>query len=137
MFLRRIVRVVFAMVLLAAVASPVGARSRYVDAIPNGAVFECANCHVDPGGGGTRTTFGNAFSANGDVWTATLANKDSDGDGWSNGVELQDVNGTWQSGQPNPGNSSLVANPGSNGSVPPVAVELVTWSAIKSLYRGS
>ena len=137
MVVRRMVIVVSAVVFIAAVASRVGARSRFVAEIPNGTVFECSNCHVDPGGGGTRTAFGNAFSSNGDVWTSTLATKDSDGDGYSNGLELQDVNGTWQSGQPEPGNLSLVSNPGSSGSTPTLAVEPATWSAIKSLYRGS
>ena len=137
MVVRRMVMVAFAMVFTATVVSRVGARSRYVAEIPNGAVFECSNCHVDPGGGGTRTTFGNAFASNADVWTAALASKDSDGDGYSNGRELQDLNGTWHSGQPNPGSSNLVSNPGSSGSTPTLAVEPVTWSAIKSLYRGS
>ena len=137
MFVRRMVMVVFAVVFMAGVASRVGARSRFVDAIPNGIVFECSNCHVDPEGGGTRTAFGNAFAANGDVWTAALATKDSDGDGYSNGLELQDVNGTWQAGQAEPGNPSLVSNPGSSSSTPALAVEPATWSAIKSLYRGS
>lgn len=123
--------------LVAALATLVGAHSSYVGRIPNGSVSRCSNCHVDPAGGGTRTSFGQDFKDNSpsDRWSAALAAKDSDGDGWSNGAELQDPNGTWSAGQLDPGNAAWVSNPGQSQSVPPVATEPSTWSAIKSLYR--
>jgi len=55
---------------------------------------------------------------NQDFWSGQLASSDSDGDGFSNGQELQDPNGAWRTGQSNPGNSSLVTNPGDPNSKP-------------------
>lgn len=102
-------------------------RSFRVDKIPNGNKFMCANCHTNPAGGSTRNSFGKDVEArvtpNGfqDFWDSQLASLDSDGDGFSNGVELQDPNGTWRPGQPNPGNSNLVSNPGDPNSKPNIS----------------
>jgi len=78
--------------------------------IPNGNVFSCFTCHTFniP----NRNAFGADFKDNGKVWSAALANLDSDGDGHTNGVELLDPTGSWTQGSPNPGNSSEVTNPG-------------------------
>jgi hypothetical protein len=89
-----------------------------VQKIPNGNIFSCANCHVSQFGGGARNAFGSAVGSrvtpggNQDFWNEQFALLDSDGDGFSNGQELQDPNGTWRPGQANPGSSSLVTNPG-------------------------
>lgn len=89
-----------------------------VSKIPNGMKFQCANCHVNPGGGGARNAFGQAvearvtFNGQENFWDAQLAALDSDGDGKSNGRELGDPNGTWRQDQPNPGTFSTVSNPG-------------------------
>ncbi len=94
--------------------------------IPNGTVNSCANCHVSPQGGGQLTPFGRTVSddyldINGDViWNASLASKDSDGDGFSNGFELQDPDGEWTIGQPGPGDPKEVFNPGDAASKPSV-----------------
>ncbi|MCX7797232.1 MAG: T9SS type A sorting domain-containing protein [Melioribacter sp.] len=94
-----------------------------VSKIPNGNKFSCGNCHVSSLGG-ARNAFGRAvearvtFGGNQDFWDSQLASLDSDGDGFSNGVELQDPNGTWRPGQPNPGNPNLVSNPGDPNSKP-------------------
>lgn len=74
------------------------ARNFRVAMVPNGDVFRCATCHVSPGGGGTRNPFGRAVEAitgasTRAFWSATLAAQDSDGDGFSNGVELGDPEG--------------------------------------------
>jgi len=107
-------------------AGTADARPHRVAQIPNGNVNDCANCHVNAAGGGARNAFGSAVEAgldsngpSGNVqWNATLAGADSDGDGATNGLELQDPTGVWSSGQAAPGDRDLVTLPGSAASVP-------------------
>ncbi len=103
--------------------------------IPNGTKNACANCHINPAGGGPRTAFGTEIELNylstpgatGQVqWSEALAALDSDGDGFSNGEELQDPQGTWRIGQPAPGDLALVTNPGDASDFP-------TTTAVKPL----
>jgi len=58
----------------------------------------------------------------GSVWNSTLANADSDGDGFSNGWELQDPSGTWVSGTPDPGSAAFVSNPAFANLLPPLPI---------------
>ena len=82
-------------------------------------------------GNGPRNLFGqkieaeflDVVSSSGNVqWGPALASLDSDGDGVTNGSELQDPNGTWSTGQPAPGNSADVTNPGDPSSVSAIPV---------------
>ncbi|MFZ5433666.1 MAG: T9SS type A sorting domain-containing protein [Calditrichota bacterium] len=113
---------IFTWLTMAAITvGPAAARSFRVNQIPNGSLISCSACHVNPGGGGVRNAFGQtverSFLSGGNVvWSPLLASLDADGDGIPNGVELQDPYGQWQTGQPNPGNSSLVTQPGSSTS---------------------
>ena len=89
--------------------------------IPNGSAFRCSTCHFNPNGGGSRTSFGqDVFSivggpSNQAFWDATLAALDSDGDGFSNGVELGDPDGD---GIVDPG--AEVTHPGDPDSKPQI-----------------
>jgi hypothetical protein len=95
-----------------------------VNQIPNGSKNRCANCHISAAGGGARNAFGQMVESkfldfNGNVkWNAELAALDADGDGFTNGQELQDPTGAWGSGDSNPGNAALVTNPGDRNSKP-------------------
>lgn len=107
---------------LLAVAQPAFARAFRVNMIPNGNVFGCANCHLSPAGGGPRNAFGNDVYAvvlgpSSTAFWSKVYNKDSDGDGFTNGQELGDPNGT---GNPAPG--AQVTNPGDASSHPVVVV---------------
>jgi len=99
------------------------------DQIPNGSKNQCLNCHLSQLGGNLNV-FGQEILSNhlssknaqGNViWSEALAALDSDGDGFTNGQELLDPNGTWRIGQPDPGNPNNVGNPG-NPNVVPVSV---------------
>lgn len=87
--------------------------------LPNGSRFNCANCHINPNGGGPRNPFGLDVEAivGGPsaipFWSSILAALDSDGDGFTNGQELGDPDGD---GTPIPG--ATVTNPGNATSKP-------------------
>lgn len=90
------------------------ARSFRQGQIPNGGSYTCDSCHgktslleqdLTPFGMDVNRTLSN----NNVVWSA-IWNLDSDGDGFSNGLELGDPGGTWRTGQPNP--DEPTANPG-------------------------
>lgn len=99
---------------------PAFARSFRVNMIPNGNVYGCQTCHLSAGGGGPRNSFGNDVFAivQGPTSTAfwsRVYNKDSDGDGFTNGQELGDPTGT---GVATPG--AQVTRPGDASSHPTV-----------------
>lgn len=102
------------------------ARAFRVEEIPNGAKFGCRNCHNDDNGS-TNTPFLADVRSNLDgvglvqeshvVWGPALCNVDSDGDGWSNGIELGDPDCVWTIGAA-PAKSNAT-NPGNAKSHPP------------------
>ncbi len=117
-------------------AAPASAHEAYQFEVPNtatamsaiGEVKPCITCHDNPdGGAGCRVTggmspclnpFGLAFMANGRRWDPSLASLDSDGDGFTNGQELQDPAGTWVSGEAATGIADYVTRPGFPDSAP-------------------
>ncbi|XP_050411447.1 dopamine beta-hydroxylase [Patella vulgata] len=54
--------------------------------------------HLNMAGGGERNAFGQDFAKANHEWTVEFCEKDSDGDGISNGVELGDPNCAWTPG---------------------------------------
>jgi len=108
--------------LLSSTAFLIG-RSFRVSKIPHGSKFSCNTCHTN-GGGSALNSFGldveSRVTPNGteSFWTAELAALDSDGDGFTNGEELQDPNGQWREGNSSPGDANLTTNPGSANSIP-------------------
>ena len=74
----------------------------YQDRIPNGKSVPNPSGgiwggvgHEAPEGKGPRNQFGVDFKNNNHVWNAALCNKDSDGDGKTNGQELGDPQCQW------------------------------------------
>ncbi|UCH78538.1 MAG: hypothetical protein JSU81_00910 [Candidatus Coatesbacteria bacterium] len=102
----------------------------YVAKVPNGDAFSCNTCHKEK-------KFYDDFKTNGNKWDETLAAKDSDGDGASNGVELQDPQGKWRENKPNPKIPGWdTYNPDDRTSIPPyVGVAPDSWGRVKALYR--
>ena len=85
----------------------------------------CNTCHTN-GGGTARNAFGldvkKNLSGNSINWSA-LSKLDSDGDGFTNGQELQDPEGTWIPGQASPGDPTKVSRPGDNTNKPTSVIE--------------
>ena len=102
----------------------------YVTRVPNRAMAEndvgmlraCITCHDNADGGagcedagGSRpclNPFGTEFRTRGFLWDETLAAMDADGDGFTNGQELQDPTGMWRPGMEDPGIVEYVTRPG-------------------------
>ena len=102
--------------------------------IPNGSAFSCTTCHG--ASGPPLNNFGDDFLSAGTRWTAALAAMDSDGDGFNNGTELGDPNGTWVAGNPNP--AVTASNPGNASSRPATvtAPTITTQPASRTVTAG-
>jgi hypothetical protein len=104
----------------------------FMRALPVYKHYRCALCHTTANpvaGSASLNSFGVDFQTNGYKWNATLAAEDSDGDGYSNGMELGDDNGD---GTPN--TSFERSNPGDRYNTPN-SVDKQTWGVIKSLFE--
>eukprot|EP00325_Prymnesiales_sp_UTEX-LB-985_P013820 CAMPEP_0174754510 /NCGR_PEP_ID=MMETSP1094-20130205/105775_1 /TAXON_ID=156173 /ORGANISM="Chrysochromulina brevifilum, Strain UTEX LB 985" /LENGTH=573 /DNA_ID=CAMNT_0015960381 /DNA_START=33 /DNA_END=1754 /DNA_ORIENTATION=+ len=98
------------------------AHRQFLDMIPNGREFDSvwpALGHVAPlpdaykgAEGFPRNPFGLDFKAHGFQWTRELCEKDSDGDGLSNGMELGDPHCMWETGAPMPAFNGNLSHPG-------------------------
>jgi hypothetical protein len=108
------------LVLALALARPAAAYPSFVSQNPNGnRTGVDAIGHVKPTGGGARNQYGMDFYAAGLQYTALLCQMDSDGDGWSNGMELGDPCCVWTPGD-TPAFTEDISQPGSATSVPQV-----------------
>jgi hypothetical protein len=86
---------------LTLIASDAFARSFRVDQTP-GANYSCELCHIEANGLNEFGFDSFQFVENGNVIWSSLAAVDSDGDGYTNGEELGDPDGTWTMGDPIP-----------------------------------
>jgi len=116
-----------ALVLLVAVlATTAFGRLTYQGQIPNGAsVMRNGEAwpgvgHTAAAGGGARNPFGVAFFQAGRNWTTALCQADTDGDGFSNGVELGDPNCVWTVNA-TPARTTGISHPGFADSTPTIA----------------
>jgi hypothetical protein len=123
-------RISMVMVLMLALAAVALGHGSYVRRVPNGSAFSCNTCH-------SEEKFQRDFKENGLKWTKALAVKDSDGDGASNGVELQDPEGTWRENRPDPKVPGWrTYNPDSRTSRPPYApVAPTSMGRVKALFK--
>jgi len=138
--LKRILSCALALGLIAlTLPSQVDGRSHRPAQIPNGTVNNCLNCHMSASGGDARNPFGLTIEADflsgfDVVWGPELAAIDSDGDGFTNGEELGDPEGTWQIDDPNPEvDEVFFAGDPESHPPEPTAVEESTWASVKSL----
>ena len=94
--------------------------------------FKCAICHTTANPSleeHTLNPFGVAFQENGNQWNGDLARRDSDNDGYRNGVELGDEDGD--------GVAEVTmerSNPGDPQNHPN-SVDEETWTAIKNIFK--
>lgn len=138
----RIHKVLFALFAAGLLATPVAmllapeaadGNTTLMQRLPAFNKFKCVLCHTTV----TPTpvdfalnAFGADFQANGNVWDAALAAKNSDGDRCSNGFELGDVDGD---GVYDQGPDILEnSNPGVADCTLPV--DPVTWGVIKEIF---
>ena len=95
------------------------AKPAFVGSVPNSAALSCNTCHVAGSPKSVRNDFGIDVKANlkGGMpdWSA-VCELDSDGDGATNGEELQDLLCEWTNGPS--GCADLVTAPGDPASVP-------------------
>ena len=136
-------KLLFFSILFLSIASTIlVSRSFRVTQIPNGNQAQCLNCHNSEFGG-SRNVFGQAIQSgflstpgpSGNVqWGPELAALDSDNDGFTNGEELGDPDGTWSQGQPAPGDPNNISNPGDPNSTPPV-VSITELDGIPTTYE--
>jgi hypothetical protein len=105
-------------------------RENYMEKLPLYRQFKCIICHQSsqPTSGMDLNNFGKDFKSNGYQWNATLARLDSDGDEFTNGVELGDEDGNGV-----PEVSIERSNPGDPYNHPS-SIDPKTWGIIKSLF---
>jgi hypothetical protein len=120
---------------LLSVSQPARALEEYGAQIPNlTSAGGCDGlCHATGFG---DSPFYQAFAAAGFVWNPTMANADSDLDGFSNGWELQNPAGNWVSGTAYPGSPALVSDPVAAGSTPPLPVAVTPFPITHSEAAG-
>ena len=128
--LKPLIVIVIACAAVALVADTLMSRQDYMESLPVYKRYKCAICHTTATPtSASLNAFGADFKANGRVWDATIAAKDSDKDGFPNGDELGDSDGD---GVPDVGIER--SNPGDRMNTPN-SVDPGTWGLLKSLFE--
>lgn len=124
----------FAIVIVCAVAILAGALlagENYMLSLPVYKHFKCNLCHTvskPSSGNSDLNKFGDDFKANNYVWNEELAKKDSDEDGYPNGIELGD-----EDGDGTPEVTVERSNPGDPMNYPN-SINPETWGIIKKIF---
>ncbi|EQC41591.1 hypothetical protein SDRG_01551 [Saprolegnia diclina VS20] len=103
----------FVLLLLGLSAPLVVARAEYVSRLPNGNNVASSAMIGHVGSGASLNAFGRDFDGK---WTVSLCQKDSDGDGQTNGQELGDPCCVWSEGGAPPLQTRGLSNPGDRSS---------------------
>jgi len=108
MSMYRLLSCLIVMSVAVAYAQPADARSKRSGQIPNND-WSCGACHNNALGGGPLDEFGQQVEEHlsepveqADVDWQAIYDLDADGDGFTNGEELGDPNGDWESGDGDP-----------------------------------
>lgn len=113
-----------------AFAGTIMSREDYMRSLPVYKHYKCRLCHSTGSPSSYDLNgFGADFQSNGYKWNKALANKDSDGDGFLNGIELGDDGGD---GVPEIGFER--SNPGDQFNTPN-SIDRGTWGILKSLFE--
>jgi len=118
-------------VMVLSVAGTLKSRDLYMHSLPVYKHYKCTLCHTSgtPTSSSDLNSFGADFKTNGFIWNNALAIKDSDGDGFLNGIELGDDLGD---GTPDIGFER--SNPGDRFNTPN-SIDRSTWGILKSLFE--
>ena len=128
--LKRSCIIVFIVCLAVLLSGVLKGREDYMQKLPVYRLYRCMLCHQsNMPSSGDLNQFGEDFCDNGYTWDETLANMDSDGDQYKNGLELGDEDGD---GVP----EVLIerSNPGDPFNNP-TSIDRKTWGVIKNLFR--
>lgn len=128
--LKRSCVIMFIICLAVLLSGVLKGREDYMQSLPVYRLYRCTLCHhsATPTSSGDLNKFGMDFRTNDFAWDKTLADMDSDGDQYKNGLELGDEDGD---GEP----EVLIerSNPGDPLNNP-TSVDRKTWGIIKNLF---
>ncbi|OQR82995.1 hypothetical protein ACHHYP_20762 [Achlya hypogyna] len=109
-------------------------RPEYAARVPNGNNVAGSTNIGHIGSGSSLNSFGRDFDGK---WTVSLCQKDSDGDGQTNGQELGDPCCVWRQGGPPPLQTKGISNPGDRSSRRTASLLNVTCNITNTMVDSS